>query len=89
MEQVGIREIKNSLSSYLRQVKAGAIITITDRGEPVARLIPVESNPPQGLMRLLDSGLACWKGGKPRGASYAGGKKAEKTLAEMVAEDRR
>ncbi|MCI0774033.1 MAG: type II toxin-antitoxin system prevent-host-death family antitoxin, partial [Chloroflexi bacterium] len=37
---VGIRELKNRLSKYLRAVKAGQTILITDRGRPVGRLIP-------------------------------------------------
>ncbi len=38
---------KNRLSALLREVKAGASIVITDRGVPVARLVPV--GPTRGL----------------------------------------
>jgi prevent-host-death family protein len=34
---VGIREIKGQFSRYLRQVKAGATVVITERGTPVGR----------------------------------------------------
>lgn len=37
---VGIRELKARLSSYLRQVKGGAIVVITDRGKPIGRIVP-------------------------------------------------
>jgi antitoxin (DNA-binding transcriptional repressor) of toxin-antitoxin stability system len=37
-EAVGIRELKNKLSEYLRQVKAGEEILVTDRGDVVAEL---------------------------------------------------
>lgn len=33
---VGIREFKTRLGTYLRQVRAGRTLTITDRGRPVA-----------------------------------------------------
>ena len=33
---VGIREFKTRLGTYLRQVRAGRTLTITDRGQPVA-----------------------------------------------------
>ena len=35
---VGVRELKNRLSSYLDRVKAGEEITITEHGRPIARL---------------------------------------------------
>ena len=35
---VGVRELKNQLSSYLDRVKAGEEITITEHGRPIARL---------------------------------------------------
>ncbi len=40
MKQVGIRELKNRLSHYVRRAKAGEEIQVTDRGEPVAELVP-------------------------------------------------
>jgi prevent-host-death family protein len=36
MITVGIREIKNRLSEYLRMAKAGERIIVTERGKPVA-----------------------------------------------------
>jgi len=36
---VGIRELKTQLSRYIRQVKAGSTVVITDRGKPVGRRI--------------------------------------------------
>jgi prevent-host-death family protein len=41
--EVGAYEAKTHLSDFLRQVKAGAIIRITQRGEHVADLIPPET----------------------------------------------
>jgi len=35
---VGIRELKNRLSEYIRQVREGEVIMVTDRGEAVAEL---------------------------------------------------
>jgi len=40
MRAVGIRELKNRLSEYLRQVRRGEEILVTDRGEVVAELRP-------------------------------------------------
>lgn len=38
MTSVGIRELKNNLSRYLRKVEAGERIAVTDRGRVVAEL---------------------------------------------------
>ena len=38
MKAVGVRELKNRLSEYLRLVRSGEEILVTDRGEVVAEL---------------------------------------------------
>jgi prevent-host-death family protein len=38
MIAVGIREIKNRLSEYLRRAREGEVVLITDRGRVVAQL---------------------------------------------------
>lgn len=38
MRSVGIRELKNHLSEYVRQVRAGERLLVTDRGRVVAEL---------------------------------------------------
>ena len=40
METVGIRELKNKLSAYVRKVEAGDVVIVTDRGRVVAELVP-------------------------------------------------
>lgn len=42
MRQAGIREARQNLSALLAEVKDGHEIEITDRGTPVARLVPVK-----------------------------------------------
>ena len=38
MKAVAVKELKNRLSSYLREVKNGEIVLVTDRGQVVAEL---------------------------------------------------
>ncbi|MHC4236478.1 MAG: type II toxin-antitoxin system Phd/YefM family antitoxin, partial [Planctomycetota bacterium] len=38
MKAVGVRELKAHLSRYLREVQAGEVILVTDRGRVVAEL---------------------------------------------------
>lgn len=40
--EVSIRDMKNRLSKYLKLVRAGEEVVITDRGKPVAQLTPIE-----------------------------------------------
>ena len=40
---IGSRELKTRLGAYLRQVRDGATILVTDRGEPIAELRPLRS----------------------------------------------
>jgi antitoxin (DNA-binding transcriptional repressor) of toxin-antitoxin stability system len=62
MKAVGIRELKNRLSEYLRLVQAGEEVLVTDRGEVVAELRqPSKSHmdaPYPGLMKLVRQGKA-------------------------------
>lgn len=38
MKAVGIRDLKDRLSEYLRQVQAGEVLLVTDRGRVVAEI---------------------------------------------------
>ncbi|MDP9190223.1 MAG: type II toxin-antitoxin system prevent-host-death family antitoxin [Acidobacteriota bacterium] len=40
MKNAGIREARQNLSALIEDVRKGHEITITDRGRPVARLVP-------------------------------------------------
>ena len=54
--QVGIRELRANLSRLLDAVKEGREIVVTDRGKPVARLVPLPEDDP--LERLISLGWA-------------------------------
>lgn len=61
MKSVGVRELKNRLSEYLRDVRAGERVLVTDRGEVVAELAPPghshEPGVPAALLGLARRGL--------------------------------
>jgi antitoxin (DNA-binding transcriptional repressor) of toxin-antitoxin stability system len=44
-QSVGIRELKNNLSKYVRQVRSGATIMVLDRGEVVGELRKAQAKP--------------------------------------------
>jgi prevent-host-death family protein len=88
MNRVGIRELKNKLSRYLRDVKKGKPIAITERGKSIAVLMPVDSPDLQLARELSARGVGSWKGGKPKGASRPVIIKG-KSISQVVIEERR
>jgi prevent-host-death family protein len=55
--QVGIRELRQNLSVYLRRVEAGETLEVSDRGRAVALLTPLPSSD-SPLDRLVAEGRA-------------------------------
>lgn len=53
MTRVGIRELRQKASEYIRLVEAGETIEVTDRGRPVALLTPIPQAPPLERLRAL------------------------------------
>ncbi len=54
---VSVSVLKANLSHYLRQVRRGGEIQVTDRGTPVARLVPPSEPEDEHLSRLIRSGV--------------------------------
>jgi prevent-host-death family protein len=53
--QVGVRELRQNLSKYLRRVERGERLEVTDHGRPVAVLAPLPAAD-RPLTRLVASG---------------------------------
>jgi prevent-host-death family protein len=45
MERIGVRELRQHASRYLARVATGETIEVTDRGRPVALLVPTREDP--------------------------------------------
>jgi prevent-host-death family protein len=57
MKQIGIRELNQHASRVIDRVRNGEVIEVTDRGKPVARVVPIAESP--GLLgRLVQEGRA-------------------------------
>lgn len=41
MDRIGVRELRQHASRYLERVAQGESLEVTDRGRPVARLVPI------------------------------------------------
>jgi prevent-host-death family protein len=55
--KVGVRELRQNLSVYLRRVKAGESLEVTERGATVARLTPISPGPRSPYERMVAEGL--------------------------------
>jgi len=66
MKTAPVSDLKARLSEYLNQVKAGMEVLITDRGKPVARLVPIPRSKDlkESLVRMEKQGLIRLGSGK-------------------------
>lgn len=60
MKSASISSAKNRLSALVKEVQGGESVLITDRGVPVARLVPVRlgRGVPERIILLAQQGLA-------------------------------
>lgn len=80
-----MRDLRDHLSRYLDRVPAGEELTVTDRGRPIARLVPVEE--PRPFERRVAEGLIKLPAGRRR-SRPAARVEAAGTVSDLVAEQR-
>ena len=88
MDRIGVRELRQHASRYLDRVAHGEILEVTDRGRPVARLVPVTAD---GWTDMIASGRVTPAEDGTDVADEAPGKydvDASAVLAEMRADER-
>jgi prevent-host-death family protein len=93
MSTVGVRELKNRLTQYLRRTKQGEEVIVTERGNPIALIQPIKSadkavSLEAKLARLAAQGLVTLPTQKPlkrvRLVQVSG-----KPISKTAVEDRR
>jgi len=93
MSTVGIRDLKNRLTRYLRQTKLGEEIVITERGEPIAIIQPIRNaknakSRDARLARLASRGIVTLPTRRPL-AKVRRVKVRGKPLSRTILEERR
>ncbi len=53
MSSIGLSELKARLSAYLKKVKSGQEVLITEHGVPIARLVPLDSKRKRSRRRQI------------------------------------
>ena len=92
MRMVGSRELKNRLGRYLGLVGRGETIIVTDRGKPVARLVPPEPEPEttysvENLLKRLEAEGHLRRGTRPF-RRFKPIRVKGKPMSQMILEDR-
>lgn len=85
---VGIRELKTRLSAYMRQVKSGATVVITERGRPIGRIVPLSPSVESRVQELVQAGLMAWSGRKLAPSAPVARTRGRRTVADLLLEDR-
>jgi prevent-host-death family protein len=88
--QVGIRELKSRLSHYIRHVKSGQTVTITERGKPVGQIVPIaqEQSIEDRIKAMQEAGLLEWNGQKLEPMEPVARTRGDRTVADLLLEDR-
>ena len=85
---VGVRELKTHLSKYLREIKKGRTIVVTEHGKAVGRIIPASASLEARMEALRQSGLVRWHGQKPAPMKPIAALRGPKTIADLISDDR-
>jgi prevent-host-death family protein len=86
--EVGIRDLKARLSRYMRAVKSGTTIVVTERGRPVGRLTAIQSSPEARIAELAKAGFLQWNGKKFRPRKVSPVVRGNTTVADLLLENR-
>lgn len=86
--RVGTRELKNKLSEYMRRVKAGETITVTEHGKTIGQIVPVKPTVEARIQAMVAAGQAEWNGQKLKPYQPTAVNKSVHQLSDLVVEDR-
>ena len=86
MGSIGIRELRASLSGVIRRVAAGETVEVTDRGQTVARIVPVRHR--STLDQLVAEGRASLAEGDLLRHEPLPRQPGERSLSEVLSERR-
>jgi prevent-host-death family protein len=85
---VGIRELKSNLSMYLKRIKQGQTLIITEHGKPIARIVPEGPSIEERLQGLEYSGVLIQAGGTLPVIQPVTAPIGQKLISDLVSEGR-
>ena len=87
-QRVGIRELKARLSEWVRAVKEGGTVIVTEHGRPVARLVPEPASARDRMLALAQTGEVVWNGDVYKPRRPAAKARGPQTLADLIVAER-
>ena len=92
--RAGVAELKAGLSRFLERVKAGQEVLVTDRGQPVAKIVPIGTAGHRGSRRarLVREGMLLPGRGRVRASLLqppAGSAAKGRAVLDALLEERR
>jgi len=85
--EVGVRDLRDHLSGWLDEVKAGRELVVTERGRPVARLVPASGG--SAMDELIAAGIITPPEARREPASSFGRVRVDGDVLEFVLQQRR
>ncbi|MGD9162027.1 MAG: type II toxin-antitoxin system prevent-host-death family antitoxin [Desulfobacteraceae bacterium] len=90
MENIGVKELRDNLSSVLKRVERGEIVRIMRHGKAVVEMQPLTEDKEQKLLNALQGkGLLGGGTGNVGNIKSIKNMKPDKPVSEMIVEDRR
>lgn len=86
---IDIRELKRRLSHYLRLVKAGESVEVSDRGTPIGCIIPMALPIADRIKALDKAGLLQWNNHKLKPMTPIALTRGKRTVADLLIENRK
>ena len=85
---VGLHDLKARLNEYLRQVKSGHSIVITEHKPAAGGIVPAPKSLDEQIQTMLASGLLDWNGLPLPPVTHRARVRGKKTVADLLIEDR-
>jgi prevent-host-death family protein len=86
--RVGTRELKSKLSEYMRRVKSGQTIVVTEHGKPIGQIVPIKASLEERMQAMVVAGLVEWNGQKLLPYKPIAINRGEGQVSDLVVEDR-
>jgi prevent-host-death family protein len=86
---VDTQELRIKLDAYLRRVKSGETVVITEGGKPVGEIMPARAAMEKRIKAFVNSGAADWNGRRYRPRRPSVHNHDAIQISDLVAEDRK